>query len=185
MPFFLTIPIYFIDDLPKKIHESSFEYFRNVFDKKRINCFKILSNRRVSALVGKPEKREEAKTSNHLKNNLEKGQISIAIVEFRNLMDRDIYHEILKINTILIRNKLESLNFKLPARNKIFKNVKLKGLRAHEKAEKGKKSTIRINGKNSDQKDLETNPNGKYNEPINHTNGFFDEKGNFKKTFLC
>lgn len=131
-------------------------------------------------MVGKPEKREETEASNSLKNPLGKGQLAITIIEFRNLMDREIYHEVLKINTILIRNKLEALNFKLPVRNKLFKYVKLKGLRAHEKAEKGKKSSILTNVKNSDQKNIESNFNnfnGINNEPINHANGLYDEKG--------
>ena len=119
-------------EVVRKLAESS-ENFLDIFEKKKTMAFKVLQFKRVSIFTGVNISQE--KDSKIMNKNVNynpffnkgyKSQTAQTINDFTVLMNKETYYEILKLNSILLRNSLENLNKKLPSRLKLLKIAGLK-----------------------------------------------------------
>lgn len=123
--------------ISKKLQECSQDFFYDIFEKKKTVAFKILSFKRVSVFTLSANTNainshsQEPKILNKNVNYnpfFSKGYKSAnaqIINDFTSLLNKEIHYELMKLNTILLRDSLEDLNKKLPKKLKLFKQVPL------------------------------------------------------------
>lgn len=112
----------------KKLSDCSQDFFLDVFERKKTAAFKILSLKRVSIFnTLTPEKgsMNKNKVYNPFFSKGYKSANAQIINDFTGYLNKEVYYEIMKLNTVLMRNSLEKLNSRLPNKLKFFKVVPL------------------------------------------------------------
>ena len=125
------------NDRNRKLQETE-GIFLDIFEKKKAIAFRVLQFKRISVFMGDTSQNTASAAMKLTNKNTVynpfftkgyKSQAAQTINDFTSLLYKETYHEILRLNTINIRNRLEAINQKLPAKLKLFKVQPLKPLK--------------------------------------------------------